>query len=336
MELTLQNFFQRSQKSSASGAIQRQRAALAQWVQEAPTAHVDSVLPHFLITFSSFQTQRAYFRDVDNFINFLAQHFAFQGRLDEVQDSHALAYKNEILHFAPATQRRILYALSSLFQFLIKRQLIIENPFAFVKKPRISKQIQSQILTADEMSAILKFCQNQIDVRSRDYVRQRLQFLLFLILFHTGFRLGEVVKLKFSHFILEPEHTKIMISHAKGAQQHTIFVSKKLGKCVWELQKEFSLPDDAYIFLSRNFLSHASPRKLYDMVKKVAADCGISKRMTPHSCRASVATLLHHRGVPLVQIQNFLNHKDIHTTALYLRKSEEMKEQAMLDIDISR
>jgi integrase/recombinase XerD len=58
---------------------------------------------------------------------------------------------------------------------------------------------------------------------------------------------------------------------------------------------------------------------VYKMVVYWAAQAGIQKRITPHSCRATLATLLHEKGVPIVDIQMLLGHKNIETTVRYVK-----------------
>ena len=252
----------------------------------------------------------------------------------DVTESLILNYKKSFNHLANATQRRKLYSLSSLFDFALKRKIIEKNPLKYVIKPKIKNQIQSHILNETEINQILKFTKESISKKSSAYVYQRIRYLLFVTLFNTAFRLKEITLLQFSHFSFINGKTKVTIPHAKGSEEHFIFVSEKLNRVVQDFKEEFSLEDHSFLFLSRDFQKASSTKRIYNIVKDTINKCQIKKIITPHSCRASVATLLHHKGIPIVQIQKFLNHKDINTTSVYLRKSEEMKDQASLRINI--
>ena len=50
---------------------------------------------------------------------------------------------------------------------------------------------------------------------------------------------------------------------------------------------------------------------------------GISKHVTPHTLRHSIATHLHNRGVDLRDIQEFLGHDSIETTRRYVHVAKE-------------
>ena len=55
---------------------------------------------------------------------------------------------------------------------------------------------------------------------------------------------------------------------------------------------------------------------MQQVVKAAAQEAGISKTVTPHRLRASVATLLLGGGMLLDQVQRFLRHKCIATTQI--------------------
>jgi len=78
--------------------------------------------------------------------------------------------------------------------------------------------------------------------------------------------------------------------------------------------------DKECVFLFANTKESAEKRVGRELVR-LCKQAGIEKEVTPHVLRATVATSLHDKGVPVVHIQRLLNHKDISTTAVYIRKS---------------
>ena len=71
------------------------------------------------------------------------------------------------------------------------------------------------------------------------------------------------------------------------------------------------------------------------MVIESAKKAGIEKKVSTHSCRATLATLLHNQGTPIGQIQTLLNHKDITTTSIYIKKANEIEESAAMKLNLS-
>ena len=65
-------------------------------------------------------------------------------------------------------------------------------------------------------------------------------------------------------------------------------------------------------------------KKLDHRVKETAALAGISKRVSPHILRHSVATTLLEHGMPLEQIQQFLGHAQLDTTQIYAASTTAM------------
>jgi integrase/recombinase XerD len=59
-------------------------------------------------------------------------------------------------------------------------------------------------------------------------------------------------------------------------------------------------------------------------VKETAALAGITKRVSPHTLRHSIATTLLEHGMPLEQIQKFLGHAKIDTTQIYAASTTAM------------
>ena len=96
---------------------------------------------------------------------------------------------------------------------------------------------------------------------------------------------------------------------------------------------------DAFLFLRAQQVraeTKLTQTAVYEMITSIAKDVGIEKRVSPHSCRATLATLLHNGGVPIGHIQELLNHKQITTTAIYIKKADELSEAAATKIDILR
>jgi hypothetical protein len=96
--------------------------------------------------------------------------------------------------------------------------------------------------------------------------------------------------------------------------------------------------EDDYLFIRvqnvKNNTKLTQPA-IYKMVIESAKKAGIEKKVSTHSCRATLATLLHNQGTPIGQIQTLLNHKDITTTSIYIKKANEIEESAAMKLNLS-
>ena len=62
-------------------------------------------------------------------------------------------------------------------------------------------------------------------------------------------------------------------------------------------------------------------QRIGQMVRKVAFNARISKRIYPHLLRHTMATRLLALGMPITDIQKFLGHEDIGATRIYAETS---------------
>lgn len=134
----------------------------------------------------------------------------------------------------------------------------------------------------------------------------------FLCLYTLGLRLSEVRKLKKTNVDFE---NKSVIVIQKGGRYKILPLNEWLEKAL----KEIIDPDKGeYIFESPSIRSKGKP--ITDVKKGLARACkkaGITKHVTPHLFRHSIATHLLGEDVNLRTIQEYLGHRDIGTTEWY-------------------
>lgn len=169
----------------------------------------------------------------------------------------------------------------------------------------------------DEIITILQACAN-----CRDQ-------LLLLLIAETGFRIGEILGVRYTHDI---DYQKHMVgvyfrednengARAKNAEYRKAKISKDTFEFMMYYLAEYRelLQRQQYLFINITGKTAGQPLKVdtvYDMLKRMEKKTGID--LTPHMLRRYFANVRRKAGWRLEMIQQALGHKHIDTTIKYL------------------
>ena len=142
--------------------------------------------------------------------------------------------------------------------------------------------------------------------------------LLIKTLLQTGARVSEFAAMEVEDFFFDEQ--MILIRKAKGGKHRYVPILPELAQ---ELRTHLRQRRRGYVFETNRHTAF-SPRRLQQLVKETAALAGITKRVSPHILRHSVATTLLEQGMPLDQIQQFLGHAQLDTTQIYATATSAM------------
>jgi integrase/recombinase XerD len=142
--------------------------------------------------------------------------------------------------------------------------------------------------------------------------------LLIKTLFQTGARVSEFVNIKVNEFFFDEQ--MVLMSKAKCGQSRYVPILPELAQ---ELRTHLGDRTAGYLFETIHSTPY-SPHRIQQIIQETADEAKISKRVSPHLLRLSVATTLLERGMPLEQIQKFLGHCKLETAQLYAESSPEM------------
>ena len=150
--------------------------------------------------------------------------------------------------------------------------------------------------------------------------------LLVKTLFFTGARVSEFVEIKVEDFLFEEQ--QVLIKKAKGGKQRTIPITKELAQ---ELKSYLSTKNNKFLFQSKRNDKY-TPRRIQQIVKDVALNASITKKVHPHLLRHTVATFLLEKGMPIEKIQIFLGHEKIENTRIYAKTSAKDVQEAFREV----
>lgn len=216
---------------------------------------------------------------------------------------------------------RILSALRGFYKFLIRQQIIKNNPWSPVKNPRSSKKIL-EILDIEE---VLKFLDSIPESTPSD-LRDR---AMFEILYGCGLRVSEITGLSIGSIDFDQ---KLLRFIGKGDKERMVplgdtallFLNKYIDSARGKIEKEKKTD---YLFLNMRG-SKLSRQGFWKILKKYADRAGIEKNLYPHIFRHSFATHLLQRGADLRTVQILLGHSSISTTEIYTNLTKEYLKDA--------
>ena len=210
--------------------------------------------------------------------------------------AHLMSDKN----LKSASIRLSLCALRFLFKKVLKMNVVDGVP-----TPKNEKKIPT-VLSKDEIQRMIDACNN---------IKHK---LIITLMYSSGLRVSEVVKMKFDDLDLDEKMG--MVRSGKGRKDRHIILSSNFIEYLEKYQKKRKR-DSQYIF--NTIKSHITTRQAQRVVSDAAKGAGIRKRVFCHALRSSFATHLLDSGTDIRVIQELLGHSNISTTERYTKVSRE-------------
>jgi site-specific recombinase XerD len=207
------------------------------------------------------------------------------------------------------TQNYHLIALRMFLKWMLKRDIKSLAP----DKIELAKTSSRQIDHID-----IKEVHRMLEVSKKNPRNHAIMELLF----STGLRVSELCSLNRDLDITKDEFT----IRGKGEKLRIVFLSEEARKSLAEYLNNRTDMDEALFtqqgprvvkLEEQNVSLRLTPRSVERIVKRIAIEAGISKRVTPHTIRHSFATDLLRNGADIRSVQMMLGHSNIATTQIY-------------------
>ena len=166
------------------------------------------------------------------------------------------------------------------------------------------RKVLPTVLSADEI------------VRLLSKVRNRKHWLMVSLMYSSGLRVSEVVRIRVSDVHLADRI--LMVRQGKGRKDRLTVLSPKQ----FSLLESLLLGKSGSAFLFESGQRPGRPlavRSLQKVVERATRDAGIRSGASAHSLRHSFATHLLEGGTDIRHIQKLLGHENIRTTQTYTR-----------------
>ena len=204
---------------------------------------------------------------------------------------------------------RLISALRSFYNYLIIEGLIKENPCDKIESPKIGRLLPD-VLSVGEVSEIIA----SVPEDTWSGIRDR---AILEVLYGCGLRVSEVLGIRISDIFFEESFLRV---RGKGDKERIVPLGEMAEDAVRKYLSVRPVPAGrAYedmLFLNR-FGKSLSRISVFNMIKRQALVCGITKEISPHTFRHSFATHLIENGADLRAVQEMLGHESILTTEIY-------------------
>ena len=275
------------------------------------------------------KTRRAYKNDVSEFSAFTG--LRRPAELRTVTRAHVIAWRKDLEarldpELSPATIRRKLSALSSLFDYLCEKNAVAGNPVDGVKRPLANGNEGSTPALGDAQARKLLEAPPDATLKGK-----RDRAILATLLYH-GLRREELCGLRVKdlqsrqgvvHFRVKGKRDKIRFVPVHAAAQRLIEEYLALA----------GHGADVGGPLFRPVKNNRSPEKLdrpldpasvyRNILRKYGLETGISAEVNGlcvHSLRATAATNALSHEADIAKVQEWLGHANVSTTRLYDRR----------------
>ena len=233
------------------------------------------------------------------------------------------AYLSDERRLAPATVKRRLACLRSLFGWLCRRAVLPANPFLAAEiRVRIPDRLPRCL--GPEDARLLMRAASQAPIPTR---------LAITLLLATGARVSELAAVRIRDLDLASGTVRIV---GKGNRERQVFLANdSLANTVRGHVLRDRSPTCSEDRLLVSAAGHAlSPASIRTRLKGLATAAGLSRSVTPHMLRHTAATTLIESGVDIRFVQKLLGHRSISTTQIYTHVSDSALRDAISRADI--
>jgi integrase/recombinase XerD len=216
------------------------------------------------------------------------------------------------LNQSPASQARITSALKTFYSWLLLEKKINENPTELIDSPKINRKVP-EVMSYSEIERLFQ-C---IDLSEPTGTRNR---AILETLYASGLRVSELCTLSISNYYPAEGFIRVL---GKGNKERVVPIGDDAIQYIndyistWRRHLPvISKKDTDILFLNRRG-RRLSRIFIYQLVKSLVEQAGLSPMISPHTFRHSFATHLLEGGADLKAVQDMLGHESILTTEIY-------------------
>jgi site-specific recombinase XerD len=313
-------------------------ADLAKKFEEASQnkSDIEDFIREFLVQFLSPDTKKAYIKDLKFFFDFLRSGNAQILHPSEIKSYHFQLYRDHLLErgLSSATVNRRLVCIRSFIKWAVAAMIMDHNPLDTVKLPKV--QTESPTVAFDDEEVLCMI--NAPDLSTH---KGRTHRLIMVLLFGLGLRRSELTNIQL-HMLVEDRGHRTLRVHGKGDKVRIVPLASSIQKEIQDYLDHLSshgVELKAHDWLVQTELKVRNDRPMdgstiYRVIERYARVSGITKAVSPHSCRATVIShLLDTQEAPIRDVATFAGHANITTTERYDKRRNNLDKSAAYAVD---
>lgn len=254
----------------------------------------------------SIKTINSYRKDIVQFVNHINTE-----SLDILEikynDIHSFLKKLNSDKNSNTTIARKISALRGFYKYLLKQELITENPFSLVSLPKKEKKLP-RFFYYNELQILFEVPNLKTPLGQRDR-------LILEMLYATGVRVSELVNIKLQD--ISNREIKVL---GKGNKERIVrygsYAQEILDLYLNDGYPKLNIKNTNKIFIN-NKGNQLTTRGVKYILDNIIKKTSINKKISPHMLRHTFATHLLNEGCDITSVSELLGHESLSATAIY-------------------
>lgn len=254
-------------------------------------------------------TETNYLLDLETFQNYLAEHHINFKHITYDNISRYMQYLSHDKKEKSTSINRHLSALRSFYNYLLREEIVKDNPFNLIKGPKKEMRLPNY-MKYNEFEEMIDACgDDDLGIRNRAILE---------LLLASGARIGEIINIKVSDIDFSNQEIKVL---GKGNKERICFFNEHCSEALRNYLSA-SRPNllkgksSEYLFIN-HIGGHLTDRGIRDIIDNIIKKCSLKIKVTPHTFRHTFATMLLNEGCDLKSVQELLGHVNLSTTSIY-------------------
>ncbi|MGJ7921043.1 tyrosine recombinase XerC [Neobacillus sp. LXY-4] len=261
---------------------------------------------------SSQYTIEHYQHDIRDFLMFMSEQAIESVNQVNYLDVRLYLTKLYEKKLARKTVARKISSLRSFYRFMLREELVEDNPFSLVSIPKIEKRLPA-FFYESEMDELFKACDLTTPLGQRNKA-------LLELLYATGMRVSEICQVKMSDLDM---FVSTVLVYGKGKKQRYVpfgsFAQDALELYIQHGRQEIltnTKKDHDFLFV--NFRGGPlTARGVRTILNSIIEKSALNGKIHPHMLRHTFATHLLNNGADMRTVQELLGHSLLSSTQVY-------------------